>query len=88
LTLTVSGVSYVAITNSDANGCAVTLSETGATNGQRLEIVVVSNAGGTVDFSDTTGVSEMAGAFAADTFDAVVFRYASDRWIEVSRTNS
>jgi hypothetical protein len=50
--------------------------------------VVVSNAGGTVDFSDTTGVSEMAGAFAADTFDAVVFRYASDRWIEVSRTNS
>jgi hypothetical protein len=78
----------VYITNSDANGCVVTLGETNVTTGLRVELVVVSSAGGTVDFADTSGVTELAGAFAAGLYDSLALRYISDRWIETGRSDN
>ncbi len=76
------------VTNSDANGCAVTLGETDVTSGMRIELVVVSTAGGTVDFADTAGVTELAGAFTAGLYDSLALRYISDRWIETGRSDN
>lgn len=80
--------SAVHLTNSDANGCTATLSESGAVSGQSVEIIVVSNAGGTVDFSDAVGVSELAGAFSAAEWDVLTIRYTVDRWVETGRSNN
>lgn len=80
--------SFVQLTNSDADGCAVTLSESGAAVGQGVEIIVVSSAGGTVDFADTAGVTELAGAFSAGQWDALTLRYSVDRWVETARSNN
>jgi hypothetical protein len=87
LTITPS-TSYVEITNSDADGCTITLSETGAAKGRTVEIVVVSTAGGTVNFADTSGVTELAGAFAAGIYDSIILRYIADRWIESTRSDN
>lgn len=80
--------SAVYVTNSDANGCVVTIGETNVTTGQRVELVVVSSAGGTVDFADTSGVTELAGAFTAGLYDSLAVRYIADRWIETGRSDN
>lgn len=76
------------LTNSDANGCTVTMSETSQTAGSAIQIIVVSNAGGTVDFADTSGVSELAGAYTMDLYDTLRLAYIADRWVETSRSNN
>lgn len=78
----------VYVTNSDADGCAVTLAETNVTSGVRVEIVVTSTAGGSVAFADTAGVTELAGAFSAGLYDTLNLRYIFDRWVEVGRSDN
>ncbi|HEY3492598.1 MAG TPA: hypothetical protein VGK43_06575, partial [Solirubrobacterales bacterium] len=80
--------SAVYVTNSDPDGCALTLGETNVTSGQRVEFVVASSAGGTVNYSDTAGVSELAGAFSAGLYDSLALRYVSDRWVETGRSDN
>ena len=78
--------SQVRYTCSDANGCDVTLSESGAVDGQFVCFTNVSaNA---VNFADTAGVTELAGAFAAGQYDQICMAYDSDRWVERSRSNN
>lgn len=55
LTLTPTS-SVVYITNTDAQGCIVTLSETGAALGSDVQIVVVANTGGTITFPAAANV--------------------------------
>lgn len=91
LTLTVSATSRIHLTNADPDGCDVTWSETGATDGQVLKVIVVSNAGGTVNFSDTPGVTELAGNFSAGLYDVLIVGYVAggvDRWVEEGRVNN
>lgn len=88
-TLTPSGtLMYVAC--NDANGCTITLSETGALAGQW--VTVVSTGTGTANFADTAGVSETAGAFAAGGsaggYDSISYQYITDRWVEQCRSNN
>lgn len=73
---------YLSLTNSDPDGCDVTLSETGANNGQRIEISVISNAGGTVNFADLDGVQEMGTGCNLPLSGTLGARYATDRWIK------
>lgn len=73
-------------TCSDANGCDLTLGETGVINGQLLCVINVgTNA---VNLADTSGVSETAGAFAAGQYGQICYAYTSDRWVERSRSNN
>lgn len=84
-TLTPNRSSY-RITCNDTNGCTITLGETSIRDGTQLKIV---NMGAnTVTFADTSGVSETAGAFAAGQYDAIAYVYATDRWVEISRSNN
>lgn len=78
----------VAYTCADVDGCAVTLSEVGAANltGRALRIVNVSANACT--FADTSGVSELAGGFAAGQWDALTVIYSGDRWVELGRSNN
>ncbi len=77
--------SYVEITNSDADGCNITMSETGMVAGNVVTLCVVSNAGSTVNFADTPGVTELAGAFTANIDDCIVLRYGNPgTWREQS----
>ena len=78
--------SYVELTCSDANGCDMTISETGAREGMLLTVVNVS--ANTCNFADTAGVSETAGTFAAGQYDAISLVYIGDRWVELSRANN
>lgn len=73
-------MSYVECTCSDANGCDVTLSETGAQEGQRLNVVNVSaNA---CDFADSAAVFETpAGGISLGQYDSLDARYVGDRWV-------
>lgn len=87
-TLTITPTSsYVEITNADAEGCNITMGETGMTAGTAVTLCVVSNAGGVVTFADTAGVTQLAGAFAADIDDCITLRYGNTTtWREVSRS--
>lgn len=75
----------VYITVSDADGCAFTLGETNVTSGLRVELVVVAGSG---TFSDTSGVSELAGGFVAGVYDVLSVRYIADRWVETGRSDN
>jgi hypothetical protein len=77
---------YVEITCNDAQGCDITMGETGMLQGARVTIVNVST--GTVNFADTASVSEIAGAFAAGQYDAITLRYTGSTWFEESRSNN
>ncbi len=78
--------SHLEITCSDSDTCDATMSETGARNGQEVKII---NAGtNVVDISDTSGVSETAGAFAMGQYDVITMVYISDRWVEQNRSNN
>jgi hypothetical protein len=74
------------VTCSDADGCDFTFGETSILNNQKLCLTNVSaNA---LNFADTSGVSELAGAFAAGQYDTICAKYKTDRWVEFSRSNN
>lgn len=78
--------SFLNVTCNDTDGCTPTLSETGAVDGTIIRVNhLTANA---VTYADTSGVSETAGAFAAGQYDTITFLYASDRWIELARSNN
>lgn len=73
---------YVQITNNDPEGCDVTLSETGAVAGQRVELTVTSNAGGTVNFGDLATVQEMGTGCNLPLYGTAAVRYTgASRWV-------
>lgn len=72
------GVVYV--TCSDTDGCAATLSETGAVTGMRKLIV---NAGSNnVTIADSAGVQETTGALTLGALDNVWFCYVTNTWVQ------
>ena len=86
-TLTINPTSSVVnITNNDADGCTVTMGETSTLTGSLVTLIVISNAGGTVNFADTAGVSELAGAFAAVVTATLQLVYTNAAWYEVGRS--
>lgn len=74
------------VTCNDANGCNITIGETSINNGQYLTVVNVST--NTVNMADTAGVSEAAGAAALGQWDSISYVYATDRWVELARSNN
>lgn len=85
ITLAMSAPSY-RIDCQDVDGCNVTMGETNAISGQ--EITFTNISANTVNFADTSGVSELAGAFAAGQYDTLQVKYVVDRWVETSRSNN
>ena len=77
------GVRY---TCNDADGCNVTMSETSAADGHTMTFT--NESANTVNFTDTAGVTELAGNFAMGQYDTLTLRYVNDRWVEVSRSNN
>ena len=84
LIATTSGGTYLPITNSDPDGCSVTLSETATQEGQRLELIVVSTAGGNVSLADTSTVQETGAGCDMAIYGAATLRRISDRWVLTS----
>lgn len=76
--------SYVKITCNDSDTCDVTMGETGAVDGQTVRIVNVS--ANVVDFADTSGVTELNGAYAMGQWQTLILDYVDDRWVEYSRS--
>lgn len=77
---------YVEMTCSDSDGCDITMGEAGVLEGTPVKIVNVSaNA---CNFADTSGVSELAGAFAMGQYDTLVLEYIGDRWVEITRSDN
>lgn len=77
---------YVNCTCNDANGCDITMGETSVNDG--TIITVITSTATACNFADSAGVSELAGAFAAGTYDSIRMIYLSDRWVEMSRSNN
>lgn len=85
LTLTPTG-SYVTLTCNDPDGCTITLGEAGIPDGMTVTIVNVSANNCT--FTDSSAVSELAGAFTMGQYEAISLQYVMDRWVERSRSTS
>ncbi|MBI3624231.1 hypothetical protein HY218_01215 [Candidatus Saccharibacteria bacterium] len=79
--------SYIEINCQDADGCDVTMGEGGETEGN-LAILVSVGDGNTINFADTSGVSELAGTFNAGLHDSLTLAYDGTTWVEVSRSNN
>jgi hypothetical protein len=78
--------SYCEATCNDSDGCTVTVSETGATEGHQVEIINVSaNA---ITISDSSGVTELDGNWAGGQYDSLTLRYIGDRWVESGRSDN
>lgn len=77
---------YIEVTCNDADGCNATMGEGGISAGSLIFIVNISaNA---LNFADTPGISELAGAFAEGQYDSISMVYATDRWVELNRSNN
>lgn len=75
-------VGIVHVTCSDADGCALTLSETSATVGSSLVIInVATNA---LTIADSAGVQETTGALTLGANDNVEFCYVASYWVQCS----
>jgi hypothetical protein len=71
--------SVVYLTNPDADGCIVTMSETSAVLGSDVSVIVVSSAGGVVTFPDVSNVlasPECADTTGLSTNDVFTMHYA------------
>jgi len=79
--------SYVEVECNDADSCDITMGEGSAKQGDVL-IIVVTTAVGTADFSDSAGVSELAGAFNAGVNDSISMIYTGSTWVEISRSDN
>jgi hypothetical protein len=77
--------SLVYVTVSDADGCALTMGETNVVSGMRLQLITVAGSG---TYSDTAGVTELAGGFVAGLYDSLSLRYIADRWVETGRSDN
>ena len=73
-------------TCNDANGCDITLSETNIGSGVHHRAINVS--ANNITFTDTAGVTEMAGNFTAGQWDTIEFVYVTDRFVEIGRSNN
>lgn len=78
--------SYSELTCNDADGCTVTMGETSISEGQYLTITNVSANACT--FADTSGVTEIAGAFSMGQYDTLELVYIGDRWVERGRSDN
>lgn len=86
-TLDVSSASVIYFACNDTSGEAIiTMGESNATTGQVLTIS--NNGSNNCHFADTSGLSELAGAFAMGPYDAMTLRYVVDRWAEIGRSNN
>ena len=78
--------SFIKLTCNDADGCNITMGESGMAEGATVTIVNVS--ANTCNFSDSAGVSELAGNFAMGQYDSLSLIYIGNRWIETGRSNN
>lgn len=79
--------SFIEVDCQDADGCSITVSETGVLAGTVVTFLVTS--ANTVDFADTAGVTEIAGAFTAGQYDVIKLIYSSaNTWVEMNRSNN
>ena len=78
--------SYVEVDCQDNPGCDITMSESGARQGQILYIVATNT--NLVNFADTGGVSELSASLGLDQYDTLTLVYISDRWVELGASNN
>ena len=67
-------------TCSDTDGCAMTLSETGAKAGQRL--VVINSGSNAMTFADSAGVQELPASISLAITESASFVYAGTAWVQ------
>ncbi|HTE58519.1 MAG TPA: hypothetical protein VK694_07275 [Verrucomicrobiae bacterium] len=82
--------SYVEITCNDPDTCDITMDEAAPVAGGQA-VYVVNVSANIVDFADTAGVTELAGACAASQYDTLSMLYVDAailRWVELSRSNN
>lgn len=74
--------SYVHATCSDADGCDLTLGESGVSAGMIFWFINISANAFT--FPDSSTVSETSGTLTIGQWDAVKFAYTADRWVQIT----
>lgn len=82
----VASARVIKLSTADADGANVTMSETGIKEGQQLTVVNI--GANTLNFADTGGVSELAGAFAAGIHDSITMTYNGTTWEEEGRSDN
>lgn len=77
---------FIEITCNDPDGCTATVSESGASMGDVVRIVNIT--ANVVNFADSGGVTELAGALAMGQWDSLSMLYLADRYVELARANN
>lgn len=70
----------------DAQGCDITMGETGMATG--MLVTIVGETAVTCEFSDADGVGNLTGAFSMGDDDTLQLLYSVDEWVEVSRSDN
>ena len=70
--------------NGNGVGHLVTVDRIESVDGQIVDIVNIS--ANVVDFADTSGVSELNGAYAMGQWQTLALKYVDDRWVEFGRS--
>ncbi len=85
-TLTTAETGFIIETCQDTDGCTMTMSESGARNGQVISVIMASSSN-TCTWNNIAGQQELAGgaAFAGAASASISFQYSTDRWVEITR---
>jgi hypothetical protein len=83
-TLTPTGI--VTYACNDATGTTVTVSETGAQTNSR--VIILNTGTGNCEFADTSGVTELSGAFVMGPTDTLELIYMNSAWHELRRSDN
>lgn len=83
------GTSYAEVTNSDPDGCTLTIGEPSA-GGQHLTLALVATAGGVVTLADTPGTINLSADWTPGVGDTLQSIYSLTRseWLETSRSDN
>jgi hypothetical protein len=84
-TITVNNSSYTEIDCQDPDGCTITVSETGAREGQTLTLVNVGS--NTCTYAYSSGVLEIVeSSYSQFQYYTLTLQYIGDRWVEMARS--
>lgn len=76
--------SYRQINCQDTDGCNITMGETGMVSGTLL--VLTNTSTNVCNFSDTSNVSNLNGAYAMAQNQTLFLLYANSQWVELARS--
>ena len=79
---------FMTCTCQDANSCDIAMGESDMQVGQVIYIYATEASPNTCDFTDSSGVSELAGNYSMDAEDTLTLLYTGSTFVELARSDN